>query len=481
MGKTKIEWATDTWSPVAGCSQVSPGCLNCYAIRETNRHRNLPKYAGLVKDMEWTGEVRCHPDLLDQPLRWTKPRMIFVCSMSDLFHSKVPWEFIDQVFAVMALSPQHVFQLLSKRPGRMAYYTNDPGTPKRVATQAALLYNVRYEQRASYPILGLGRRIGDRFSGSNLESGKAAWPRGGQGRGIRAREHDKSMSESQGGISESAGLSANRDDDPGSSDGSFGSPRDMDLLQWANPEQINNQPQEWGEGRQSALQSGTSNLFRTETPCFRSPSDKEVASEGFTASQDSSYRSGCAGDQAVAGRRDDGQGPCGTIQDYQKGNVFDLLPENLASHLTWPLPNVWFGTSVESQKYAPRLDCLARVPAKVRFVSCEPLLGPLDLRRWLYPGEGKPLATMMNTLSWTICGGESGPGARPMHPDWARSLRDQCQAAGVPYFFKQWGEWKPVHEARFYDITSCVGYERVGKKAAGAVLDGREHKELPYG
>jgi hypothetical protein len=98
------------------------------------------------------------------------------------------------------------------------------------------------------------------------------------------------------------------------------------------------------------------------------------------------------------------------------------------------LPNLWLGVSVESQKWAFRLDKLAATTAgAVRFVSCEPLLGGLDLRSWL--GSG---------LDWVIAGGESGPKSRPAHPDWVRSLRDQCQMSGVPYFFKQWGEYLPV-------------------------------------
>ena len=161
----------------------------------------------------------------------------------------------------------------------------------------------------------------------------------------------------------------------------------------------------------------------------------------------------------------------------------------------WP-PNIWAGTSVESQKYAPRLDCLARVPAKVRFVSVEPMLGPVDLRKWLNP-KITGIWVEDSVLSWVIAGGESGPGARPMHLDWARRLRDDCQAACVPFFFKQWGAWAPFQDngplpphcwyvgldgnVRAGDAESasdwCMG--KVGKKAAGALLDGREWREMP--
>jgi protein gp37 len=159
------------------------------------------------------------------------------------------------------------------------------------------------------------------------------------------------------------------------------------------------------------------------------------------------------------------------------------------------LPNLWLGVSVETQKWAPvRLGKLAATSvAGVRFASCEPLLGELDLRRWL-PGR----------LEWVIAGGESGPRARPMHPDWARSLRDQCQAAGVPYFFKQWGAHAPESAlctradgsqrgavslidrlgGKWDGMESLspegtVRMRRVGKGRAGRLLDGRTWDEFP--
>lgn len=187
--------------------------------------------------------------------------------------------------------------------------------------------------------------------------------------------------------------------------------------------------------------------------------------------------------------------------------------------LRWPLPNAWLGVSVEDQKAADeRIPLLLQTPAAKRFVSVEPMLGPVDLSLWttnprnqareinrsidyaLAMGGCEPdddfgpsLPDPM--LDWVICGGESGPGARPMHPDWPRSLRDQCQAAGVPFFFKQWGEWAPfrieaqrrrVHYLRrngnhavgvTEDGDVCM--QRVGKKAAGRLLDGREWNEWP--
>ena len=143
--------------------------------------------------------------------------------------------------------------------------------------------------------------------------------------------------------------------------------------------------------------------------------------------------------------------------------------------------NVWLGATITSQTDADRdIPKLLKVPARVRFLSMEPLLGPVDLRD--PPNDiGEPRysyldADLDNRIHWVIVGGESGPNARPMHPDWVRSLRDQCVAAGVPFLFKQWGEWAPGA------ANSGVGnglMARIGKKAAGRLLDGVQHDGYP--
>lgn len=153
------------------------------------------------------------------------------------------------------------------------------------------------------------------------------------------------------------------------------------------------------------------------------------------------------------------------------------------------LPNVWLGVSVENQQWADiRIPALLETPAAVRFLSCEPLLGPVNLNPWRNPGDlPDPHTPADPRFDWVIVGGESGPGARPMHPDWARALRDQCVAAGVPFLFKQWGEWaRPwttdlprqaaVH--RFDDGQLMI---RAGKRRAGRELDGRTWDEYPDG
>lgn len=154
--------------------------------------------------------------------------------------------------------------------------------------------------------------------------------------------------------------------------------------------------------------------------------------------------------------------------------------------------NVWLGTTAETQAYADaRIPYLLQAKAPVRFLSCEPLLGPLDITPFLYrcprncPDGDCCMGDCMTPsgLHWIIAGGESGPKARPSHPDWFRSLRDQCQAAGVPFLFKQWGEYGPVQE-KPYPVTrvsgdDVIGLGRIGKAAAGRVLDGREWNAIP--
>lgn len=200
------------------------------------------------------------------------------------------------------------------------------------------------------------------------------------------------------------------------------------------------------------------------------------------------------------------------------GNIERYLPAFMR-----PFPNLWLGCTVVNQAEADRdIPKLLAVPAKVRFLSMEPLLGPVDLgppvRAALFAGKIAPGGDTTKPLSWVIVGGESGKDARPMHPDWARALRDQCQAAGVAFHFKQWGEWSPVEieeddegnlgaayavegcsdpTAHRYDqecllwqgdrlvhwphieTAKAIGARKVGKSRAGRLLDGREWNEVP--
>lgn len=196
-------------------------------------------------------------------------------------------------------------------------------------------------------------------------------------------------------------------------------------------------------------------------------------------------------------------------------HIFMLLtkrPERMAAYLEeWhPLSGVWLGTTIWDQDSADRaVPLLLSTPAAKRFVSVEPMLGPVNLGFTRgprnedyngYNGDGPidyVITSRADDLHWVICGGETGPGARPMHPDWPRSLRDQCQAAEVPFFFKQWGEWvglKSPNDGTWpTDSGSCIrltpdglraddGYpmQRVGKKFAGREMDGQEWSEVPH-
>jgi protein gp37 len=192
-----------------------------------------------------------------------------------------------------------------------------------------------------------------------------------------------------------------------------------------------------------------------------------------------------------------------------------------------PPSNLWLGVSVENQATADeRIPLLLQTPVALRWISYEPALGPLDLRaieqaddedgsgalffpldgEFTCEGRNEPAPIKSGGIRWVVCGGESGPQARPMHPDWARAVRDQCQAAGVPFFFKQWGEWEPSLKflEQFKDVSpktpvlrlssdAHIGHNlaemeghprqglmvKTGKKRAGRLLDGREWNEYP--
>lgn len=240
--RSAIEWTEATWNPTTGCDRISAGCDNCYALTLSRRLKAMgsAKYQ-TDGDPRTSGPgfgVAVHADALEIPRRWREPRLVFVNSMSDLFHARVPLSYVQQVFDVMRETPRHTYQLLTKRAARLA---------------------------------------------------------------------------------------------------------------------------------------------------------------------------------------------------------------KVAPQIDWP-SNVWMGVSVEDASEVDRIDNLREVPAAVRFVSAEPLLGPL-------------LDLNLDGIGWLIAGGESGLNCRPADPVWVRALRDQCLAAGTAFFFKQWGGRTP--------------------KAGGRDLDGREHSEMP--
>lgn len=364
---SKIEWTETTWSPVTGCTRVSPGCRRCYAETLSARLANMgqEKYRGVVKTHatrknkrgeplalpQWSREVRTHEVVLLEPWeKWKSPTVVFVCSMSDLFHEDVPFEFIDRVFATMALFPQHTFQVLTKRSARMLeYFKHNPTGSLSGVTEA---------------------RVG----------------------------------------------------------------------RW----------------------------------CMKIAEDRGE-----------------------------------NVTDPYWDVFFD-----------WPLPNVWLGTSIEKQEYMHRAYDLARCPAAARFISAEPLLGPLRFDGltidipWAggLARGGRDYSPLLSMIDQVIVGGESGDDAKPMHPDWARSIRDQCERQNVEFFFKQWGAWRPGVSRDEYTESkpltcvkpdgttswwagdlgneTCINHsknyeesdqpmERVGKKKAGRVLDGRTYDGMP--
>ncbi|MHB8892766.1 MAG: DUF5131 family protein [Candidatus Limnocylindrales bacterium] len=269
--KSAIEWTDATWNPTTGCDRVSPGCANCYALDLAARLKRMGQPAYQVDgDPRTSGPgfaLTLHPERVALPLRWARPRRVFVNSMSDLFHPEVPDAFIASVFAAMALGGRHTFQLLSKRPERMrAWLTSD--------NAEASVREAAYE-------LDFGR--------------------------------------------------------------------------------------------------------------------------------------------AVA--------------------TIDRTP--------WPLPNVWLGASVENARWRTRIDELRETPAAVRFLSCEPLLGPL--------GE-----LDLEGIHWVIVGGESGPRHRSVQAAWVTEIRDQCASVEVPFFFKQWGGVTSKSGGRLLEGRTWDGWPEAG-------------------
>lgn len=271
MAKTRIEWTDETWNPVTGCTKVSVGCKHCYAERMALRLEAMgsARYANGF-------EVTLHPDVVDLPRRWKRPRRIFVNSMSDLFHPSVPSGFVMRCWHTMGLNGQHTYQVLTKRPERMREF----------------------------------------------------------------------------------------------------------VCRWADVT---------GEDWELHLVRGPE-ATRTAHPSPRGQLFAEMLESMGTPPPGYDY----------------------PTFDWDLGM------------LRWPsvIDHIWLGVSVENADVLDRIDHLRATPAAVRFLSVEPLIGPL------------PRLDLAG-IDWVIVGGESGPGARPMHPDWVRAIRDRCIEQGVAFFFKQ--------------------------------------------
>jgi protein gp37 len=554
VSKSAIEWTEQTWNPIVGCSIVSPGCTNCYAMKMAARIEamgNQPRYAGTTRKMNgnaiWTGKLAQAPEsALTAPLRRKKPTIYFVNSMSDLFHEDCPDEWIDRIFAVMALCPQHTFQVLTKRAGRMRDYVADPSTPARVAMAADIIDVAQAIAKmgpeeirpiAAFPgyfISDRGRVFSSSGSARCMFCGE---PVNGAAHKMycskkcrqnacfyrrtgRPIEMERALTEMDvdGGApfwhlrvilyrdGEQFRDSVHRlvlttfDRPP--IDGEQGCHRNGNPLNNALPNlRWGTQSANWQDRKRHGRHRAYSKLAQQQVDEIRHRHDAGESGESLAREFDISATQ---------------------IRNIASGRQW-AVPQPIG----WPLENCWKGVSCERQQEADeRIPLLLQTPAAIRFISAEPLLGPIDLRwiaepdddadgvidalsgyNWIdgngfgepykpsRPGHQDRKMTRLivrdrpSKLDWVIVGGESGPNARPMHPDWPRELRDQCLEAAVPFFFKQFGEYKPISDIPVGQIpnhTFIIKYGdgsesvcRVGKKAAGRSLDGVEYNEMP--
>lgn len=429
---TTIEWTRGddgalgkTWNPVTGCTKVSPGCAHCYA--ETVAARFWAKQYPFIETRDGSfvdglrarefADVQCHEDRLDAPLRWRKPRRVFVNSMSDLFHKDVPDEFIDRVFAVMALTPQHVFQCLTKRAERMRLYMSAADLPNRIAKAIdAVLVDREHEPIEKWAEIP-GYSGYEASTHGNVRSANGALSTGQNPRCDREQVTLWNQGEPRTWFIHALVLMAWR-----------GLPSEGQEARHRNGDKGDNRLANllWGtrsENQQDKVRHGAiggpQKLTREQTVEIR-----HARAKGATQ-------------QSVADRFGVSRSLVSMIESGDVwGNPFDI----------WPLRNVWLGCSVENQHFADeRIPLLLQTPAAVRFVSAEPLLGPVNVEPFLqYP----PLhddhkmtfgGREWRGLDWVIAGGESGSGARPCDLAWIRSIVAQCKAAGLPAFVKQLG------------------------------------------
>lgn len=435
--KTSIEWTDATWNPLVGCSRVSAGCQHCYAERHAYRfaRQRGSVYEGTARRVNgkptFTGRVNLNPRVLDQPLRWRVPRRIFVNSMSDLFHENVPDQTLDDIFAVMASAPQHTFQVLTKRLERMLDYVGAPVGTKRDMSHA------------------LWRVHGD--NPKRVYGAQKGWPLPNVWLGVSVEDQAAADARIPLLLQTPAAV------------------RFLSCEPLLGPIDLSG----WGDARAIAPNSGVTKIWSEYTwPTWIPQRERELI-ERFWAE---SYH----------------RGPRAWMEDNE--------------HQSTPGTGMRVGFVTDSDgwirvvparsplaeghgRYVHRWNNIGVVVTEDGAAHhCSSAPGPGWLARWRCRDR-----VYRHQLHWVIAGGESGPGARPMHPDWARSLRDQCAAADVPFFFKQWGEWAPdeafthmprsdaaMHEWIGTDGQTVVNHSwRYGKKVAGHLLDGVEHHAFP--
>jgi protein gp37 len=483
-GKSNIEWTGFTWNPIAGCSVKSPGCKHCYAMPMAARLEAMGQelYKGLTDKSKagpvFNGTVRqAGEHVLLSPLRRKKPTTFFVNSMSDLFHENVSDEWIDKVFAVMALAPQHTFQCLTKRAARMRKYSSDPDVTHRVAKAIDAVHVDRDHDPVERWAPVVGWSDYEASTHGNVRRDHTILKQVPNPITSRPTVTLWQANEPKTFFVHTLVLLAHKGPAPEDTEARHrnGNSQDNRLanLEWASGS-INQ-----ADKVRHGSNGGPAKLNREQAAQIRS-----LRAAGQTQ-------------QSIADQFGVSRSLISMIESRS------VWPDALA----WPLPNCWLGVSTERQQEADeRIPLLLQTPAAVRFISAEPLLGPIDLTD-LHVG----FATTWNALGgrgskggldWVIVGGESGRQARAMHPDWARSLRDQCSAAGVRFFFKQWGEWAPsspeaargnprsgwqclaghphvANASELYPQAGAAFMEHKGKKAAGRHLDGVLHDAMP--
>jgi protein gp37 len=458
---TGISWTDETWNPVRGCSRVSEGCRHCYAEVQAARIVRMGQgkptpYDGLVRvtaggEARWTGEVRLDPKALALPLRWKKPRRIFVNSMSDLFHESLTNEQIAAVFGVMAAAPQHTFQCLTKRPARMREFLTHPEVRHWIAKakDAALVERDHKPEETWRDIPG--------FSGYQASSH-------GRIRNAESKTIQQYLNEH-----EQIGRYTVTIYKYGHPTTQFvhrlvllafnGKPCEDEEACHRNGNKLDN--------RAANLRWGT----RSENQQEKVRHGSRGGPAKLTPEQVADIRARRAAGETQQTIADAFNVSRSLVSMIESGSVW-AEPD-----LPWPLPNVWLGVSVEAQAAADeRIPELLRTPAAVRFLSCEPLLGKVDLRLF----DGGPLTPRHRLLHWCIAGCESGPGARPCSVEWLRSLRDQCAAAGVSFWLKQATD----HERGMFSgasLVTCGPGSR--RKHHGVIelpyLDGQQHAAFP--